>query len=231
MSSPCISDALVQSNIPKLTDMVYPEHLFYFTRKAIAELLTRIGYKVEINISQFANPTQALALLGINGDFDSPTLENLVKGLEAMGAGMNSFVVARKMMSDSAGPPPDTYDMYFHIYSLQKDERGSHHIIREEATWMKEFPIKRNSHGGRIFVSGNIIVLSANHDLRIQLINSSNDQPESNEVKALKNNEMRSFVFHNDVSGSDDYSVRISGTNASEFILYDLNSAENSFVR
>lgn len=230
VSSPCLSDAIIQTNIPKLPDMVYPEHLFYFTTKAIAELLTRIGYKVEVNISQFADPSQALALLGTKGDFDSNTVEHIVKGLEGMGAGMNSFVVARKTSSHTTGSEPAKYDETVHIYSLQKGQRGSHHIIRQDGLWKKEFRITRSSHGGRIFVSGNIIVLRALHDMRIQLINSSNGHPETNEISTLRNNEMRSFVFYNDVNGKDDYYIRICGTNASEFILYDLNCTEISFV-
>ncbi|MFZ0511183.1 MAG: class I SAM-dependent methyltransferase [Candidatus Nitrosopolaris sp.] len=230
VSSPCLSDAIVQTNVPKLPDMVYPEHLFYFTTRAMSELLTRTGYRIEVNISQFASPSQALALLGIKGDFDSNTLEHIVKGLEGMGAGMNSFVVARKTSSDTTRPVPAKYDKTVCIYSLQKGQRGSHHLIRQDGLWKKEFPIKRSSHGGRIFVSGNIIVLRAVHDMRIQLINSSNDQPETNEISTLKNNEMRSFVFYNDVNGKDDYYIRICGTNASEFILYDLNCTEISFV-
>lgn len=231
ISSPCLSDAIVRTNVTKLPDMVYPEHLFYFTTKAMYELLTVIGYKTEVNISQFANPSQALALLGTRGDFDNNTTEHIVKGLEGMGAGMNSFVVARKT---STAPPSSANhlksDHTLHIYSLQEGHRGSHHIIRQDGVWKKEFAFKRNSYGGRIFVSGNIIVLDALHDIRIQLINSSNNQPQTNEITTLKDNEMRSFVFYNDVNGKDDYYICISGRNASEFILYDLNCTEVSLV-
>lgn len=226
ISSPCISDEIVQTNIPRLADMVYPEHLFYFTRRAMFGLLTRTGYKVEVNISQFANPCQALSLLGIKGDFDAGSLEHIVKGLEGIGAGMNSFVVARKASSDNTRRASPDYDKTVSIYSLEKGKRGSHHLILHDGLWKKEFPIKRSSQGGRIFVSGNIIVLNTSHDMRIQLVNSSNEKPETNEISALNHNEMRSFVFYNDVATEDDYYICISGTNASEFILYDLNCTE-----
>lgn len=105
ISSPCFSPTIVQSNSIKLYDLVYPEHLFYFSNKSLQKLLEKIGFNVEINITQFANNEQALRLLGINQNylsvnksFNSESFDELKHNLEdkPFFAGANLFVVARK---------------------------------------------------------------------------------------------------------------------------------------
>lgn len=233
LSSPCLSELIVNTNVTKIPDMVYPEHLFYFTTRSMFDLLKSIGFKVEVNISQFADPCQALSVLGILGEVDTNTLHSIVKGLEGMGAGMNTFVVARKVSSSGSGNVnqskiADTPLKIYHI-KQEQDQRGSHHSIKQDGFWKLDFQVKRNSDGGRIFVAGNIIVLNAAHHINIQLINALNNQPQPNQSDSFKNNEMRSFMFYNDVNGRNDYYVRISGRDASEFMLYDLNCSEISF--
>lgn len=231
LSSPCLSESIVYTNVTKIPDMVYPEHLFYFTTRSLSALLTGIGFKVEVNLSQFASPSQALAVLGITEDVDTKTLGNLVSGLEGMGAGMNTFVVARKVSSSDSDyvNQPKGAENALYMYPLHHNQRGFHHIINQDGVWNVDFQVKRNSFSGRIFVAGNIIVLRADSHIRIQLINALNNQPEANESGQFKDNEMKSFMFYNDVNGQNDYYVRISGTNSSEFILYDLNCSEVSF--
>lgn len=227
ISSPCLSESIVQTNVIRVPDMVYPEHLFYFTTKAISALLTGTGYKVEINMSQFADPSQALTVLGIKGNLETKGLDRVLKGLEEMGAGMNSFAVARKISSSGSAAMNESTgaENALSIYPLY-DSRASHHIIEQNGLWKIEFPVKRNSSGGRIFVSGNIIVLYSDSQIRIQLVDPSKNQPHANDSGPFKDNEMKSFVFYNDINGENDYYIRISGTNASEFILYDFNCSE-----
>jgi 2-polyprenyl-3-methyl-5-hydroxy-6-metoxy-1,4-benzoquinol methylase len=230
LSSPCLSDSTVYTNVTKIPDMVYPEHLFYFTTKSISALLADIGFRIEINISQFANPSQALAVLGINGNIDLTSLNNIAKGLEGIGAGMNSFAVARKVPpSHSTYVKARVANDVLHIYPLHHNRRGSHHIIKQDGFWEINFQVKRDSCGGRIFVAGNIIVLHADNYIRIKLINALNNSPQPNESEPFKDNEMKSFMFYNDVKDQNDYYIQISGINASEFICYDLNCSEVSF--
>lgn len=240
LSTPCISESIVHTNVTKLPDMVFPEHLFYFTLGSLSSLLSKIGFKVEVCISQFATPSQALDILGSKGGkADALTLENLAKGLEGLGAGINSFVVARKPVSvgdtDSERREPYDTDLdhprnscVLQIYPVLNGRRGSHHVIKEDGLWEVEFPFKRSSTGGRIFVCGNVIVLNSRDRIRIQLVNSSSYQQEPSEIEVYKDNVTDSFVFYNDVKGEDDYYIRVSGTHDSEFIVYDLNCCEIS---
>lgn len=106
ISSPSFSPIFTQGDPGKLFDVVYPEHIFYFTHNSWKELLSRIGFDIEINITQFSNMKNLLKLLGINqiseikeSDFFSDKFLTLRKILEnePFFAGTNSFTVARRV--------------------------------------------------------------------------------------------------------------------------------------
>ena len=173
ISTPCFSDALVSANIIKIGKiMVYPDHLFYFTKRSMSALLTNLGFSVEINISQFANRSQALDVLGARADFEDNKFENIVKDLEELGAGANSFVVARKTMSEgSLKQGENNSGICIYTYTLQK-QRGSYYSIKQQGSWQILFPINRDAVKRRMYVSGNIINLHSTNAIKTQLINS-----------------------------------------------------------
>ena len=104
VTSPCFAPALVGTDSLRITDMVYPGHLSFFTLEAAKRLLARAGLDVATAVTQFVNDGQALRHLNTPAG----------RGMEAGGltraleeapfhAGANLFVVARRPANARAG--------------------------------------------------------------------------------------------------------------------------------
>jgi SAM-dependent methyltransferase len=106
ISTPCFSPALVRKQALLLYDLVYPDHLFYFTCQAFQRMLESLGYVPEVNVSQFAAPWQGLRMLGVDAQNPLPASKCLAPEelravqtaleTEPFKAGSNLFIVARK---------------------------------------------------------------------------------------------------------------------------------------
>lgn len=242
ISTPCFSEKLVQTDITKLYDFVYPEHLSYFTTKSMRKMLEKIGFEVEICTSQFANTEQVLRIIGIeNSDFEYEFDSELKKILEKepFQAGSNLFVVARKISKAIDVKKIEKQEsMYIHTlkehscqnihqeFNFDSKSRGTHFVIKSNQTWKILFPIKRKFQESRIYVSGNMISLEARRTLiQISLLNKYKESF-SNKSQIFLHNNNDSFLFYNDCSSEDFNYVCISGNNECEFFIHDFVCTE-----
>jgi len=126
ISSPNFSKKIVKSNPTKLYDLVFPEHLYYFTIQSITKLLSRLGFSVETNITQFANIHQVLRILGINSGTEIDEKDEFYQGLknilenEPFFAGSNFFVTARKKLESKHSSEDNKTNTKFFITSMKK---------------------------------------------------------------------------------------------------------------
>lgn len=258
ISSPSFSEIIVNSNPMKLYDLVFPEHLFYFSKKSIEKLLIRLGYSVEINITQFANDLQALRLLGIKSQINGqPNLSKKLKdALEAepFYAGSNLFVVARKKseskktfleqksLSPNAGIYISKLTKYWITNSdfskpelgtektIPPDDRGCHFTIENKnLPWNIVFPFNLNNPSGKIYLSGTISTLNSNIT-GIYLMNNNKEFLE-NKREFLESNKIHNFLIENNFSQNEknnSFFVTISGHGVGEFFITDFVITETT---
>ena len=226
ITCPCFSDKITQSDVLRLYDFVFPEHLSYFTLDSMKSMLENIGYSVELNISQFANNQQSLRNLGIkNQDFESDL--NKVLESKPFFAGANLFTVARKITDECKTKKNTTSKILVH--NLLDDARGKHYKIDSEKEWHIDIPIKTQTK--EITVSGNIITLQTNQALmyneesQIQVCLITDHSEYDAKSMIFPDNDQNIFVLNN--SKANVLYVRISGKHKTEFFIYDLIVTEN----
>lgn len=256
MSSPCFSSDIVQSNALKLYDLVYPEHLIYFTKKSIDKLLSELGFDVEMNITQFTNSENALHLLGVTGTQSltkSQTFEEFTKIMESdpFAAGINLNVVARKKKSRSNSfvfEKRNNEENALYVCTLRQcmkindntnnwnldaidqngpSGRGTYFNFNADTSkWSLIFPFENQN-----FMKGSICVsgtlLTLDSNLTVAVLDG-NKNPLPNST-IVQNNKLHNFIIINEYSGESTkqlFYVCISGTGKSEFFLYDLISTE-----
>lgn len=126
MTSPCFSAKLVRSDTLRLQDMVYPDHLSYFTLEAAVKTVERAGLEIERKVSQF-EAGQALRCLGEGvaggaGGIAGPLQE------EPFWAGTNLFVVGRK----AGGREPARAEARAIRVLRLSEARGLHRVLDGE---------------------------------------------------------------------------------------------------
>jgi len=256
ISSPNFSQKIVKSNTAKLYDLVFPEHLYYFTLQSIIKLLTRLEFSVETNITQFANIHQVLRILGINSgteidekDEFYQVLKNILEN-EPFFAGANFFVTARKKTESKQRSEDNKTNPKFFITLLRKylitgqdlsnvpfdnitsyepKERGHHFNIKSNnLLWNILFPFQTNYENGKIYLSGTVSLLNS-LNTSVSVMNSQME-PLEKKTKNLETNEIHNFLIENNFSNEEKNKplfVSISGYGNAELFVSDLIVTEH----
>lgn len=251
ISAPNFSPNIVKSDPTKLYDLVFPEHLFYFTHRAISELLSRLGYVVENSITQFANVSYCLRILGIDSESEIDEKNEIYQKLrsilenEPFFAGNNFFVTARKKSEPKQlSTNVKTHSSFFitvltknliaeqdmsqinskNILSFDTNTRGHHFNIKSEnAQWNIVFPFEPHFDSGILYTSGTISTLNASNT-SVSIMNSSMETL-PNKTKILETNKIHNFLLENNfsyVEKNQSLFVIISGYGNSELFVSDL---------
>jgi len=232
ISSPCFSKHIVQSNTMKLYDMVYPEHLIYFTSNSMQKLLENTGFKVELNMTQFAASEQALRLLEINHDSDrlcnTLNFKDFQRSMELdpFLAGVNLFAVGRKKVNETFVQklePRDT-SLILDIHALNEyeitiyDNSSGNSIIKNGKknfnTRVVYFDLSEDSSNWKIlfpfksnnYKNGKIYLSGIIHTINsyntIITILDKNKKPLSDNTGTIRFNDIHNFQIISQYSGN-----------------------------